>query len=64
MIGIAVLEPGVRENCIADWLFVESEAKIAADTIAQRQCLSPEETLELLAMENVRVQLNHLKNLR
>lgn len=55
MIGIAVLEPGVRENCIADWLFVESEAKIAADTIAQRQCLSPEETLELLAMENVRV---------
>ena len=61
--GIAALENGVKENYIADWLCVGSEAKTAADEIAQKQRLSPDEKLELLTMENVRVQLNHLKKL-
>ena len=62
--GIAALEHGVKENYIADWLCIGSEAKIAADAIAQKQRLTPEEKLELLKMENVRVQLDYLKNLR
>ncbi|MBT6459002.1 MAG: hypothetical protein HOK57_04185, partial [Planctomycetaceae bacterium] len=51
--GIAALEHGVKENYIADWLCIGSEAKIAADAIAQKQRLTPEEKLELLTMENV-----------
>ena len=57
--GIAALENGVKENYIADWLGVDPEAKTAADELAQKQRLSPDEKLELLTMENVRIQLNH-----
>ena len=57
--GIAALENGVKENYIADWLCVDPEAKTAADELAQKQRLSPDEKLELLTMENVRIQLNH-----
>lgn len=53
----------VKENYIADWLCVGAGAKIEADAIAQKQHLSPEEKIELLIMENVRVQLNHFKQL-
>ncbi len=43
VICIAALEHGVEENCIADELCVGSEAKIVADAIAQKQCLSRRE---------------------
>lgn len=61
--GIAALEGGVKENYIADWLCVGAEAKQAADEIAKQHRLTPEEKLEVLTMENVRVQIEHLKRL-
>jgi len=53
-----------RERELPDWRCVGSEAKTGVDEIAKKQRLSSDEKLELLTMENVRVQLNHLKNLR
>ena len=63
--GIATRENCVKENYIADWLCVGALGPklTAADAIAQKQHLSPEEKIELLIMENVRVQLNHFKQL-
>lgn len=61
--GIAALEGGVKENYIADWLCVGAEAKAATDEIAKQHRLSPADKLEVLTMENVRVQIEHLKQL-
>ena len=61
--GIAALEGGVKENYVTDRLCVEAEAKRSADEIAKQHRLTPEEKLEVLTMENVRVQIEHLKRL-
>jgi carbonic anhydrase len=61
--GIAAIEDGVHENYIADWLCIASGAKVITDRIAAERGLSREQKLELLTEENVKLQINHLKNL-
>jgi carbonic anhydrase len=61
--GIAAIEDGVHENYIADWLCIASGAKDAADRIAREKNLSREEKLEVLAAENVKLQIKHLRSL-
>jgi carbonic anhydrase len=61
--GIAAVEDGVRENYIADWLCIASGAKVIADEIARKRKLTREQKLDLLASENVRLQIRHLENL-
>lgn len=61
--GIEAVENGVDEYCISDWLCMASEAKDAVDRIAAAHNLSAERKLELLSMENVRVQIGHLNRL-
>ncbi len=61
--GIAAIEDGVHENYIADWLCIASGAKEKADQIAHEHNLSRDEKLEVLTVENVKLQIKHLKNL-
>ncbi len=62
--GIAALDAGnVNEDYIADWLQIAGGAKEKVDRIAEGRELSHEERLNLLAAENVRLQIKHLKNL-
>lgn len=61
--GIAAIEDGVKENYIADWLCIASGAKEIVDKAEKELGLSREEKLELLTIENVRLQIKHLKNL-
>lgn len=61
--GIAAIEDGVHENYIADWLCIASGAKVIADEIAQKHKLSREQKLEVLAAENVKLQIKHLQSL-
>ncbi len=61
--GIAAIEDGVHENYIADWLCIASGAKDAADRIAREKNLSRDEKLEVLAAENVKLQIKHLRSL-
>lgn len=60
--GIAAIEDGVEENYIADWLLIAGGAKEKVDRIAQEKHLSREELLNLLAEENVGLQIKHLKD--
>jgi len=60
--GIAAIEDGVHENYIADWLCIASGAKVVADRVAAERGLSRDQKLELLAEENVKLQISHLKN--
>lgn len=61
--GIAAIENGVVGDYIADWLLIATGAKDKADAIARAHNLSHEEKLDLLAEENVRLQIKHLSNL-
>ena len=61
--GIAAIEAGVHENYIADWLCIASGAKVITDEIAQKHKLSREQKLEVLAAENVKLQIKHLQSL-
>ena len=61
--GIAAIEDGVHENYIADWLCIASGAKVITDEIAQKHNLSREQKLEVLAAENVKLQIKHLQSL-
>jgi carbonic anhydrase len=61
--GIAAIEDGVHENYIADWLCIASGAKVITDEIAQKHKLSREQKLEVLAAENVKLQIKHLQSL-
>ncbi|MEF3367504.1 carbonic anhydrase [Methylocystis sp. 9N] len=61
--GIAAIEDGVHENYIADWLCIASGAKETVDRIAAERNLSREQKLELLAGENVKLQIKHLRSL-
>lgn len=61
--GIAAIEDGVHENYIADWLCIASGAKETADRIAAEKNLGREQKLELLAAENVKLQIKHLRSL-
>ena len=61
--GIAAIEDGVHENYIADWLCIASGAKVITDEIAQKHKLSREQKLDVLAAENVKLQIKHLQSL-
>jgi len=61
--GIAAIEDGVKENYIADWLCIATGAKESADRIARERGLTREEKLDVLAAENVKLQIKHLRNL-
>ena len=61
--GIEAIEKGVKENYIADWLCIASGAKETTDRIAKEKNLCREEKLELLTIENVKLQIKHLKSL-
>lgn len=61
--GIVAIEDGVSENYISDWLCISSGAKRLVDDIAKQKELGREEKLELLTIENVKLQIDHLKNL-
>jgi len=59
--GIAAIEHGVKENYIADWLLIASGAKAKLDRLALERNLTRAQKLDLLAEENVRLQIQHLK---
>lgn len=54
---------GVEEHYIADWLLIASGAIEKAKKIAQEMRLSKKEHLDLLAEENVKLQIQHLRGL-
>jgi carbonic anhydrase len=60
--GIAAIEDGVEENYIADWLLIGTGAKEKVDQIAKDRSMSRAEKLNLLAEENVRLQIKHLQH--
>jgi carbonic anhydrase len=60
--GIRAVLEGVEETYIADWLLIADGAKERAAAIAQEKGLSREEHLRLLAEENVKLQLKHLRS--
>lgn len=61
--GIRAIEEGVTENYIADWLLIASGVKEKVDRLASEHSLSHDQKLELLAKENVKLQIKHLNNL-
>jgi carbonic anhydrase len=61
--GIRALADGTVDNYIADWLLIATGAKEAVDRIAAERTLSREARLNLLAEENVRLQIKHLAQL-
>ncbi|MBI3864111.1 MAG: carbonic anhydrase [Planctomycetia bacterium] len=61
--GIRAIEEGVSENYIADWLLIAQGAKDKTDRIAAEQGLDLEQKLDLLARENIRLQIKHLNNI-
>jgi carbonic anhydrase len=60
--GIQALLEGVEENYIADWLLIASGAKDAVERIEKERELSRTEKLRLLAEENVKLQIKHLRS--
>lgn len=61
--GIRAIEEGVSENYIADWLLIATGVKEKVDRISIEQSLTRDQKLELLAKENVKLQIKHLNNL-
>lgn len=61
--GIAAIYDGIENHYIADWLLIASGAKERVDQIAKTRKMTREQKLTLLAEENVRLQMKHLKNL-
>ena len=59
--GTAAIEHGVEENYLADWLLIASGAKAKVDRLALERNLTRAQKLDLLAEENVRLQIQHLK---
>ena len=54
---------GVKENYIADWLLIAGGAIQKAKQIAKEMGLPRKEHLDLLAEENVKLQIEHLRGL-
>ena len=61
--GIQAMLDGVEEHYIADWLLIASGAINKANRIAEQEKLSTKEHLDLLAEENVKLQIQHLRGL-
>jgi carbonic anhydrase len=54
---------GVEEHYIADWLLIASGAIEKAKQMAREMNLSQKELRHLLAEENVKLQIKHLRGL-
>jgi carbonic anhydrase len=61
--GIAAIYDGIENHYIADWLLIASGAKERVEAIARRKKMTREQKLQLLAEENVHLQIRHLKEL-
>lgn len=61
--GIAAIYDGVENHYIADWLLIANGAREKVDSIAKKKKLNREQKLNLLAEENVHLQIKHLKSL-
>jgi carbonic anhydrase len=61
--GIRAIEEGVRENYISDWLLIAGGAKERTNQKAKELGLTSEQKLNLLAEENVKLQIAHLSKL-
>lgn len=62
--GIAALEAGyIEDSYIADWLCVASEALERTEKACRRRSLTHEQKMELLARENVKLQIRHLEHI-
>ena len=61
--GIEAMLDGVEEHYISDWLLIANGAIEKADQIARHKQLSLKEHLDLLAEENVKLQIQHLRGL-
>ena len=61
--GVQAMLDGVEEHYISDWLLIASGAIEKAKKIAQEMRLSKKEHLDLLAEENVKLQIQHLRGL-
>ncbi|TNF91561.1 MAG: carbonic anhydrase [Gammaproteobacteria bacterium] len=59
--GVQAMLEGIEEPYIADWLLIASGAISKAQQIAEEQSLSPKQHLDLLAEENVKLQIEHLR---
>jgi carbonic anhydrase len=61
--GVQAMLEGVEEHYIADWLLIANGAVEKARQKAQEMKLSKKEHLDLLAEENVKLQIQHLRGL-
>jgi carbonic anhydrase len=61
--GIAAIDSGIEDHYIADWLLIARGAKTAVDRIARDRKMTKDERLKLLVDENVKLQIEHLKEL-
>jgi carbonic anhydrase len=61
--GIQAMVDGVKEHYIADWLLIAGGAIEKTRQIVREMGLSRKEHLNLLAEENVKLQIQHLRGL-
>ena len=61
--GVQAMLDGVEEHYIADWLLIAKGAIEKAEQRAKELKLSKREHLDLLAEENVKLQIQHLRGL-
>jgi carbonic anhydrase len=61
--GVLAMLDGVEEHYIADWLLIASGAIEKAKQMAREMKLSKKELRHLLAEENVKLQIKHLRGL-
>lgn len=61
--GVRAMLDGVEEHYIADWLLIASGAIEKAKQMAREMKLSKKELRHLLAEENVKLQIKHLRGL-
>ena len=61
--GVLAMLDGVEEHYIADWLLIASGAIEKAKQMAREMKLSKKELRQLLAEENVKLQIKHLRGL-
>ena len=61
--GIKAIVEGVKENYIADWLLIAAGVKENVERMSLELGLSHDQKLDLLAKENVKLQIKHLNRL-
>jgi carbonic anhydrase len=61
--GVQAMLQGIEEPYIADWLLIASGAIDKAQQIAESQNLTMKQHLDLLAEENVKLQIKHLRSM-